>query len=1349
MSTPSTPGSPTPGSPTPGSSGPGTPPVGTPPPGPSTSDSPATGSPPVGPPTTHPPTTDSPSTGPLPTGIPTAGHLATGTAARLSPAAVFPPALPPGLPDALRRAGAALGRYDVAVVADSGPTMGVWTPTIDGFAGSLYRCGAFGRITAHRLPYGRCTDPATLPRRGAGDRLTLLLTDGAGPRWRGRDMEPLLRRWGQSGPLALIHLLPHPAWPATGLRGWQVLLRSPAPGAANHRLRWQARGLGPDVLDLPPGHRMDVPVPVLELSARWLDAWSAVLGGGRRAWLPLTVTFPRAGAPERAAPQPPDDAPALVARFRSAVSRDVFRLATVLAAVPLTPPLVRQVQEAMEPDGSLADFAQLLVHGLVRPVDETQTAFVFAPDVREELLAAGRRTDLVRVVELVGDRRGSGGEHLWRLPRLLRGAAVDRFPRIDTESGPWLVAESAVLHALSGPFLKPAAEVDTALAAHRHGEERAPGKGTVAPPVLSHAVAPPAGDADRPTTQGNRRPAMPQQAPAGTERTRSTPTVWGNIPPRNPNFTGREELLDELHQRLLREKATAVLPHALHGMGGVGKSLLAVEYLYRRMTEYDVVWWISAERTAQISLSLVELAPRLGLQPGSDASSTVAAVLEALRIGVPYANWLLVFDNAESPEAVRQFFPAGGPGNILITSRNPQWASIARPLEVDVFLREESKQLLRVRGPEISDEDADRLAEALGDLPLAIEQAAAWHAETGMLVDEYLRLLNEKRVDLLRGTAPLDNQHPVIAAWNISLDQLETKNPAAYQLLQVCSFYAPEPIARTLFARMPRGSIAPELDSALEDPIRLGQVIREIGRYSLARFNHRNNSLQMHRLVQTALLFRMTEEDRNTMRRGAHLLLASSDPNDPYSIARWDRYGSLYPHVLVSEAVTSDESWVRNLVVNTVIYMQRWGDYESGLELARAAHETWSQKLGEEHTQTLQIARWLGFLHFSMGSYQEAADLNSAVLEAYRRTIGPDEQDTVDALGNVAIDHRVRGAFGEALALSESVHQQYLRLLGPDDPETLRAAHNLGVSLRLVGDFGRAHDLDEQTRHNWTQIYGQDHVDTLRTWLGLILDIRELGDYAAGLTYHREIVEQAAALLGNDNPLSLSCFRHLAVALRKAGEHAEAMATAEQARTDLVRRYGSHNPESMAATLELTVHLRHSGDLQEALRLGTEICEQYELTYGRHHPHALSAAVNLAITYRLLGNAAAAQYINALVLEEFSTRLGEHHPSTLVCRTNLASDHYALGDPATALELDTETLRRSREVFDDDHPSTLACSANLAMDLRAVGRGEEADALHTDTRERLSRKLGSSHPAVGQAADWEHRADCDIDPMPL
>ncbi|MEX1656017.1 FxSxx-COOH system tetratricopeptide repeat protein [Streptomyces pseudovenezuelae] len=847
---------------------------------------------------------------------------------------------------------------------------------------------------------------------------------------------------------------------------------------------------------------------------------------------------------------------------------------------------------------------------------------------------------------------------------------------------------------------------------------------------------------------------MAQEPPdAGRgRRSRKSPTIWGNIPPRNPNFTGREELLTQLHHHLLQEGTAAVLPHTLHGMGGVGKTTLAVEYIYQRQHEYDVVWWIPAERTAQISQSLAELALRLGIDfngGAPDVNSIVVAVLESLRTGVPYVDWLLVFDNAESPDAVSQFLPASGTGNVLITSRNPQWAALARPLEVDVFQREESKSLLKVRGREIDDENADRLAEALGDLPMAIEQAAAWHAETGMRVEEYLRLLDEKQIDLLQGTAPTDGGHPAIAAWNISLDELESRNPAAYQLLQVCSCYAPEPISRSLFTPRSCEAISPELDAVLGDPIRLGQAIREVGRYSLARFHHHANSLQMHRLVRAALQLRMTEDDQAVIRRGAHLLLAASDPNDPGNTACWPRYAKLYPHVIVSGAVSSAESQVRGLVVNETIYLLRWGDYETGHDLAHTAHEAWARTLGMDHPHTLQIARWQGFLLFSLGRYQEAAELNANVLEAYRRSAGPEHQDTVDALGNVALDHRVRGDFTEALRLSDSVHQKYLRLLGPDDPETLRAAYNLAVSLRLTGDFAQARLLDEQTWRSYTLVYGHNRVESLRTWFGLALDMRELGEYSAALIRHREIYEQAIELVGRDNPLTLSVLRYLSVALRQAGLHAEALSTAERAHADLVRRYGPHHPESLAASMELSVNLREAGQAGEALALGTKCWRQLSNLYGPDHPHPLAAAVSLANAHRARGNAAAAQRICAAALRQQTAVLGADHPSTLMCMVNLASCHHALDDPHAALQLSSVALEGLRRSLSEDHPLTLMCAMNLAVDLLALGRADEADALRSTSAERLGSRMGGGHPIVLAARDTEHRVTIDISPMPL
>lgn len=837
--------------------------------------------------------------------------------------------------------------------------------------------------------------------------------------------------------------------------------------------------------------------------------------------------------------------------------------------------------------------------------------------------------------------------------------------------------------------------------------------------------------------------------PRSGTRSGRTPVVWGNVPPQNANFIGREDLLENLHRRLQRERATAVLPNALHGMGGVGKSALVVEYLYRRLGEYDVIWWVPAERTTQIQRSLAELALRLGLKTSGEAGTAVPAVLEALRRGDPYEDWLLVFDNAESPEAVRGYFPAGGTGNILVTSRNPQWSHVARPLEVDVFARTESAQLLRRRGPDLTGDEADRLADALGDLPLAVEQAAAWLAETGMTADEYLRLFEEKRLELLDDSESPDYNMPVIAAWNVSLDQLEAKNPAALQLLQVCSFCAPEPIPRRLFNRLRDRSIAPELDVALRDPIRQAQAIREIGRYSLARMDHRTNAVQMHRLVQMALQARMTDEEQERMRHGAHQLLVANDPEDPENPGEWDRYGELTPHVMASDALHSEDGWVRSLVVNEVKYLWRWGDYETGGDMASKAYAIWRERFGADDPLTLQVAKWVSVLNFSRGRYQDAADLNTEVLEAYRRTVGEDHQDTLDALGNVAIDYRVRGEFDTALELSESVHERYLRLNGEEDPETLRAAHNVGVSLRLAGLFERARQLDDDTWNHKIRMFGADHAASLVTWLGLIVDIRELGDYRQAMSFQEDITSQCRRVLSVDNPLTMSCLRHLAVTRRKAGRHEEARKAAESSRRRLVERYGAHDPESLAAALEVTVNLRHSGELEEALELGQRTWEQYRDTFGPAHPHTLAAHVNLAVTVRLAGDPEGARAIDEDAFALLREKLGDGHPLTLVCATNLASDLFAAGEPGQARELDTETLRRSTEVFDADHPSTLACAGNLAMDLRAAGRATEANALHAETAERLRTTLGGDHPAVGQALDWEHRANCDIDPMPL
>src|SRR3954454_12877337 len=213
-----------------------------------------------------------------------------------------------------------------------------------------------------------------------------------------------------------------------------------------------------------------------------------------------------------------------------------------------------------------------------------------------------------------------------------------------------------------------------------------------------------------------------EEAPSGDRPgfAGSLPGMW-KVPPRNPRVTGRDGMVTELRRRLRAGEATLVV-QALYGLGGVGKTQLAIEYAHRFAADYQLVWWIDAEQPVLIPDQLAALAARLNLPAGPTVADTVDRLLAELR---HWDRWLLLFDNAERPADVAGYRP-GGAGHVLITSRFPGWGALGGRLEVDVLARAETIALLRARIPTMREELADKLAAELGDLPLAAAQAAGY-----------------------------------------------------------------------------------------------------------------------------------------------------------------------------------------------------------------------------------------------------------------------------------------------------------------------------------------------------------------------------------------------------------------------------------------------------------------------------------------------------------------------------------------------------------------------------------------------------------------------------------------------
>ncbi|GAB3133261.1 FxSxx-COOH system tetratricopeptide repeat protein [Amycolatopsis stemonae] len=1239
---------------------------------------------------------------------------------------------------------------DLTVVLDTGPSMALWQPTIDAFLALLKQLGAFQSIrirllAAERGPGGAVRavlrgGTADAPERPpaelldpAGHRVLLVLTDGASELWRDDLVAPLLAQWGGAMPVAVVHLLPQWLWGHGGLNPQQALLETPGPLRPNGTYGVEL----PDAwltADEPaePGPR-PVPIPLLELDARWLGWWARLVTRTHRDPVTATVLLvsgepnPVTRADDQALPVTPQER---VRRFHGVASEPAFRLAKLLAAVPVTLPIARFVQAELVPEAGTTHLAEVFTSGLLELPGDTgperswdDVVFEIPAPVRAALLAAGRRSETAEVVVAATDRFGAEYPVLVRLRDALADPERARLPEPAVELAPEVRLEQAVMRALSGPYL---ARADRLRALELELEEA------------------------EPRTEGRARPEDEETEPSRSAGPVSTdsPAVLGEVPSRNPGFVGRRDLLATLARELDRDSRAV-----LHGMGGLGKTQLAIEYVHRHLQDYDVVWWIRAAQEMQIRASLTELARQLHL-PGADESVTaVPAVLEALRTGTPHVRWLLVFDSAEAPEQVAPFLP-GGPGRILITSRAPGWTgTVAEPIEVGLFERAESKDLLCRRDPVITDEQADELAGKLGDLPLALAQAATWRAETGMPIEEYLRLFDEKVAEILDASMPAEYEVPIAAAWSVSFDQLRTLDPAAYQLLQVCAFFAPEPISRNLFTGVHGVSIAPELDLALRDPMRLGRVLRDINRCGLARLDHRSDTLLLHRLVQLVLRNRMSPTRRAVMQHGAHMLLAKTDPNAPASTREWPRYQEIVPHMYAAELIESDDHWVRQLVINLMKFLYHWGDHHGAVALAGHAVRRWSERSRERSAegpdpQTLEASERLGFFLCMLGRYAEAAEINQRTLQLYREIADEDSEEVLNAQLSVAVDKKAAGDFFEARDLNLRTYTKASKLFGVDDPVTLDAASDLVVSWLLTGEYEKAHRLCTETYRLRHQVLGQDNAATITTLTLLVISRRELGDYTWARVEQEKVVQRVRELFGEGTVGVLRRNHFLAVARRKDGDFPAALTLSGRALEQFRLSYGEAHPNAVACALAHSIDLRHAGRPDEALELGLRALELYRRSLGEHHPHTVAAEVDLAVTLRRRGNAEAAVRQDERSLERLRDRLGGDHPHTIACATNLANGWFELGELERALLLDTEVLIRARSTQGDHHPGTLAVRLNRAIDLQRLGRDLEGRAEQLAVVARLQHVLRDGHPMLA-AAEGGVRAECDIDPMPL
>jgi tetratricopeptide (TPR) repeat protein len=826
-----------------------------------------------------------------------------------------------------------------------------------------------------------------------------------------------------------------------------------------------------------------------------------------------------------------------------------------------------------------------------------------------------------------------------------------------------------------------------------------------------------------------------------------------NVPQRNNTFTGRGQILEQLREQL-RGGMSVVLPQpqALFGLGGVGKTQIALEYVHRFMADYDLVWWVSAEHVDNVVASLAELGALIGAPGGEDMALASQETVHMLSRGIPTKRWILVFDNADNPDDLTGYFPTGSSGHILVTSRNQSWSQQGATLPVDVFLRRESIEHLSGRAPGLSAEEADQVAIAVGDLPLAVEQAAAWLAETATPITEYLRRLTEQTTAVLALNQPADYPETVAATWNISIERLKERSPASVRLLQLCAFLAPEPISSQLLYSKEMIDALKPYDPALQESLLLGRVIREIGQLALAKVDQVSSSIQVHRLVQAVIRSQMTEDERRQARHTVHMVLAGARPDgdepidDPES---WDRFGVIWPHLSASDIRNCTDADPRRLLIDRVRYLWKRGEFPRAQLLAEDLLAHWKTLLGEADVQYLYLWCQLANVLRSQGLYVEAQEIDEDLRERQRQLLGTTHPHVYVTTSALASDLAALGEYTRAVELAKEAHEGFSQIFHESHPRTLNAANNLALALRMVGSYSEARQIDQETYARRAEVLGPDHPYTLASAECLGRDLREVGRYAESVTVLSRAYQQHKDILGKEFPGTLRCAKSLAVSLRRAGLLEDALALTSATLDQYQKQYATATPDSLACELNLAADLFAAEDRQEARKVAQKVLTEYVKVPGEAHPYTQAAMNNLGIFHWGCGDAEQAEAVFRKVLLRMAGVLGDKHPHTLFCSVNYAIVLAETGRPEEAWQLEKHAIDTLRTLLGSQHPETLAVINNGALTLGALGRTEEAGVLREEAMTELVRQLRQlgENNGITNHVTHERRVYRDLEPL--
>lgn len=663
------------------------------------------------------------------------------------------------------------------------------------------------------------------------------------------------------------------------------------------------------------------------------------------------------------------------------------------------------------------------------------------------------------------------------------------------------------------------------------------------------------------------------------------PLLWHVPYNRNPYFTGRVDALRELETSLASNDPIRRV-QAIIGLGGIGKTQLALEYAFRHRADYGIIWWISSDEPATLALTYAKLAAQIGMKVPEGAS--LEDIRHALRRALNQRDdWLLIFDNAPGPDAIRNYIPQDRTGHVLITSRNPNWNDVGRASPLKPLTRQEAIEFLTRRTSRPThDAAAPRLAQALGDLPLALEQAAACIEQTHISFGDYLRRFETHWADLLKQSRP-GSEYPdtVAMTWELSFRQIQEDSPVAADLLSLCAYLAPDEISKELIRRG-ADHLPDALALTVQNPLTFDEAIAGLLTYSLVDATPK--AITMHRLVGALARDRLTSEEQEQWAGAAVKLVHGIFKFDSGDLTTWETCADLLPHALTTAGHTEAMGVAPRVTVGLLQdagrYLQKRAQFNEARYALERALALAIKFYGESHPRVSAVASNLGRVQMELGELHEAQALFERCLTIDRSIYGEVDPHVASVINNYGVSLHNTGDVDAARQQFEWALSVYENHYGGDHAKVASVVNNLGYVLRGAGDLDGARQHFERALEIAQASYGPRHpiVASILTNLGLVFRMQRNIEVAR--QYFERALDIAESTQGSEHPGVARAVGHLGALYQDLGLLVAAREHFERALRIDERVYGLDHPAVATRLTQIGQVLKELDDPEGAKR---------------------------------------------------------------------------------------------------------------------------------------------------------------------